>query len=587
MADRIKMGQPAVARTLHIKLTGAMLIVLVLDATGYLMAVQSIPSADAQLLAVLADIFVVVAILTISVGLVLPGMIAHAATQVSQAAQQAQGTMTDFSRAMEALSRGDLSETKVSFALPLTLVHSRDEMGDMAENFAELQVEIGRAAKGMEGARLGLLKARELTLSNTQLQIELAERRRAEGKAREQAALLDKASDAILVCDLAGAIAYMNPAAKALYGWQLSEFTGGTGIGVLFKDPTQFEKTLELVLAQGDWSGELAQLTKAGQNLTVESRWTLLKDNDDKPTSLLLINDDIAARKAAELALAQANARLQDLSRQAGMAEIATNVLHNVGNVLNSVNVSTSVIGTKINKLPIANLGRVCALLEEHSADLGEYLTSDAKGKVIPSYLRILGNQAAEDKESLLAELNSLVKNVDHIKAIVAKQQSYAHVAGIIEKNSATDLIEDALRLSTVVDGGHEVGIVRDFAVVPEIHTDKHKVVQILVNLINNSKQACVAAERGDCTITIRVREQAEQVVIAVIDNGVGIASENLVKIFQHGFTTRESGNGFGLHDCSLTAKDLGGSLQGHSDGAGLGATFTLVLPVTDARREK
>ena len=585
IADRRKMGLPAVARTLHIKLTGAMLLVLALDATGYLMAVNSIPKGNAQFLAVLADIFVVVAILTISVGLVLPGMIAHAAMQVSRAAQHAQGTMADFSRAMEALSRGDLSETKVNFALPLTLVHSRDEMGDMAQNFAQLQVEIGKAAKGMEGARAGLICARELTVSNARLEIELAQRRRTESKAREQAALLDKASDAILVCDLSGTISYLNPAANALYGWKLEDFTHSQGIGLLFKDPLQFDRIRKHVLGLGDWSGELAHVTKDGQDLAVESRWTLLKDNEENPTSILLINNDIAARKEAELALAKANERLQDVSHQAGMAEVATSVLHNVGNALNSVNVSTTLISNKLNKLQIANLGRVCSMLDEHSADLGEFLTTDPKGKVVPSYLKILAKQALEEKETILAELQSLSANVDHIKAIVAKQQSYARVSGISEHVKVVDLIEDALRLSSEAQAGHEIPVTREYAEVPDIATDKHKVLQILVNLINNAKQACSEGGKSGGSITIRVMQKGDKLTIALIDTGVGIDPGKIVKIFQQGFSSRNSGHGCGLHDSCLTAKELGGNLQCHSDGLGLGATFILDLPSSESPR--
>jgi PAS domain S-box-containing protein len=583
ITDRLKAGQPLVARTLHVKLTGAMLLVLALDATGYLMAVNSIPKDKVEFLTVLADIFVVVAVLTISVGLVLPGMIAHAATQVSLAAQQAQITMADFSRAMEALSRGDLSESKVNIPLPLTLIHSRDEMGDMALNFAQLQGEIGRAAKSMEGARAGLLRARDLTLSNTRLEIELAERERAEQRAREQAELLDKASDAILVCDLSGGITYLNPAAKILYGRTLEDFAHRDGIELLFKDPADFVVVRDLTLDHREWSGELAQVTKEGRDLTLESRWTLLMDSEDVPTSILLINNDIAARKEAELALAKANERLRDLSRQAGMAEIATNVLHNVGNALNSVNVSTTLISNKLRKLQIANLSRVCSLLDEHDSDLGDYLINDPKGKIIPSYLRGLAKQAVDEKEGLLVELRSLLTNVDHIKAIVEKQQSYARKGGFNETVKISAIVEDSLRLSADALGADEVSIVREFSHDSSITTDKHKVLQILVNLINNAKQACSNCRGSARTITIRVSEADAMLTVAVADNGVGIEPGNFDKIFQHGFTTRKEGHGFGLHDCCLTAKDLGGKLHYSSEGAGRGACFVLELPLLPA----
>ena len=377
----------------------------------------------------------------------------------------------------------------------------------------------------------------------------------------------------------------MNPAASTLDGWKLDDFTHDEGIAVLFKNRLQFDEIRKLVQQHGDWSGELAHVTQQGKDLTVESRWTLLRDTYEVPTSILLINNDIAARKKAEMDLAKANEHLQNLSRQAGMAEIATNVLHNVGNALNSVNVSTTLIGSRLRKLQIANLGRVCSMLDEHSADLGDFLTSDPKGKAIPSYLKILGKQASDERENLLKELESLSKNVDHIKAIVAKQQSYAKVGGINESFKITDLIEDALRLSFEAQSSQEIVINREFANVSEINTDKHKVLQILINLIINAKQACAGCRQSGCSITIRVVETGDKMTIAIVDTGIGIEPGNLSKIFQHGFTTRKSGHGFGLHDCCLTAKELGATLKCHSEGYGLGASFTLELPTSEERR--
>ena len=172
-ADRRKLGLPIVARTLHLKLTGAMLLVLILDGVGYLIAVHHVPVRETALLAILADIFVVVALLTIGVGLILPGMIAHAAIEVSTAADKlVKGTLADFTRAMRALAAGDLDAAKAHFDLAPIVVHSRDEVGDMAQSFNRLQEEIGRSAAGLEGARAGLLSARHALTENVELRIE-------------------------------------------------------------------------------------------------------------------------------------------------------------------------------------------------------------------------------------------------------------------------------------------------------------------------------------------------------------------------------------------------------------------------------
>ena len=208
--DRRKAGQPGIAHTLHIKLTGAMLLVLILDGAGYWLAVQNVNPDQVEKLAVLEDIFVVVAMLTITVGLVLPGMIAHCAVEVSKAAKNlVRGTLSDFSSAMQALGRGqlDAAHARVEFS-PVT-VNSRDEVGEMAVSFNVLQGEIARGAEGLSGAREGLLRARaDLTETNEKLEqrvnelaAALLERERVEiqlRQAKEAAEAADRAKSEFL-----------------------------------------------------------------------------------------------------------------------------------------------------------------------------------------------------------------------------------------------------------------------------------------------------------------------------------------------------------------------------------------------------
>src|SRR5579883_491473 len=151
--DHLRQGLPIRFHSLHVKLTGAMLLVLLLDATGYLIAVNHVPAQEVALLSMLADIFVTVAILTLSVGLVLPGMIANSATQVAQAANAlCKGTMADFSRAMIALGKGDLNDAYARINIEPIKVYSQDEIGEMAESFNNLQWEIMRSATGLDRA---------------------------------------------------------------------------------------------------------------------------------------------------------------------------------------------------------------------------------------------------------------------------------------------------------------------------------------------------------------------------------------------------------------------------------------------------
>ena len=284
-----------------------------------------------------------------------------------------------------------------------------------------------------------------------------------------------------------------------------------------------------------------------------------------------------AVRKAREQQAAQR--QLLENARQAGMAEIATNVLHNVGNVLNSINVSAELISGKVRQSESAGLGRAVDLMEAHAADLGDYLMHDSRGRLLPGYLKQLAQALAEERQGILDELAALTRSVRHIKDIVATQQAYAGASSLVESAQILDLVEDALRIDA--GGLAHVRIVREFAAVPQLMLDKHRVLLILVNLISNARHAMNAAPDAVPRITVRVQLVGEQALqVSVIDNGEGIAPENLTRVFAHGFTTRKDGHGFGLHSCVLAAREMGGTLTAHSAGPGTGATFTLELPL-------
>ena len=288
---------------------------------------------------------------------------------------------------------------------------------------------------------------------------------------------------------------------------------------------------------------------------------------------------DITARKQAEAEIEGIHRRLVETSRQAGMAEVATGVLHNVGNVLNSVNISCGLIADHLRRSKTANLPKLAGMLRDHRDELPRYLTEDAKGRLIPDYLTGLADSVSVERSALFAELESLQKNVDHIKSIVAMQQSFARITGVLEKVEIVELVEDALRMNAASLVRHEIEVVRDYVARPAITADKNKILQILVNCVANAKHACDDSDRRDKRITVRVAADGDGVRISVIDNGVGIAPDHLTRIFAHGFTTRKNGHGFGLHSGALAAHEMGGSLLAHSEGPGTGATFTLRLP--------
>jgi signal transduction histidine kinase len=311
-------------------------------------------------------------------------------------------------------------------------------------------------------------------------------------------------------------------------------------------------------------------------------------EGSDLSTRLNFKGSDEISALASELdrmvgSVAESRSQLRDQSFQAGRAEVATDVLHNVGNVLNSVNISASLAADRIKQSKIAGLIRLGEMLLEQGAGLAKFLTEDARGRRVPEYLAALGQQLQSDQRAALEELDTLRENLEHIKDTVAMQQKYAKRCGVTESAAPADLVEDSLRLNAGALERHGVQLRREFDEVPAISVDRHKVLQILVNLIRNAKYACDESGRSDKLITIRVQANGPTVRISVIDNGVGISPQTMGRLFRHGFTTRKTGHGFGLHSGALAAKELGGSLTAASDGLGCGATFTLELPLGGA----
>ena len=294
------------------------------------------------------------------------------------------------------------------------------------------------------------------------------------------------------------------------------------------------------------------------------------------------LQDQVAAKELAHTELAQAQQSLMLASRRAGMAEVATGVLHNVGNVLNSVNVSATLLRDQVRKSETHSLLKVAELLKQRNGDLEAFLTSDPKGKLMPEFIIQIAGQLQNEQKKNSHELERLAKNVAHIKDIVAMQQSYARVAGVAEKAALASLVEDALQINSEALARHGITVIRQFEAVPLLMVDKQKVLQILINLILNARYALDECTRNEKRLIITIaKTDKEGVMIRVEDNGIGIPPENLTRIFSHGFTTRPNGHGFGLHIGALNAREMGGSLSAASEGAGRGATFTLILPMS------
>jgi len=330
------------------------------------------------------------------------------------------------------------------------------------------------------------------------------------------------------------------------------------------------------------YTHEYRMMAADGRTVWIRESGTILVEKG-QPVAMRGIFLDVTRQKLDAEQLDKLNRQLMGTSRLAGMAEVATGVLHNVGNVLNSVSVAATVVTERLRRSKLANLRRATAVLREQNGQLAQFLTADPKGKLIPEYLATVADQLAGEQTKLIAKMDSVGHHIEHIKEIVAMQQTYAKVSGVYESLAVVALVEDALRMNEAAFDRHGIELLREFAEnIPQVHVDRHKVLQILINLLRNAKYAMDAQNGSVKRLVARVGlASPDRVRITIADNGVGIAPEHLTRIFNHGFTTKKDGHGFGLHSGANAAKEMGGTLTAHSDGPGKGAEVTLELPAT------
>lgn len=289
---------------------------------------------------------------------------------------------------------------------------------------------------------------------------------------------------------------------------------------------------------------------------------------------------DITERKQHEETLKKTHQQLLSLSRQAGMAEVATSILHNIGNVLNSASVAINLLEENFSKPYYEKLFKIGYMLKENHDSLNSYLTQDKIGKLIPSYLNELLGIINEYQQENKKELASLNKSLTHIKEIVAMQKTISGTSGLIENIFIPEVIETAIHIAKISEKSEKIVVIQDSEKAPFITSDRTKLLQILINLLRNAEASVLSTNDYTKEITIEIKQKANKIIIIVSDNGIGIAAENLQYIFSFGFTTKKNGHGFGLHSSALLAKECGGSLRVESQGIGYGATFTLTLPI-------
>ncbi len=392
--------------------------------------------------------------------------------------------------------------------------------------------------------------------------------------------ILRSMADSLLVINADMTIGAVNPSLLNLLGYQEDELIGRVARLDFWRRifPRSHHRK-SLTSRIGEWRG-IQFLTHEGQKITISVSGSMMQDLQGQFQGLVCVAQDITERKRMEEEKLQLHEQLLETSRQLGMAEVATGVLHNVGNVLNSINVSIGVITDLLRNSMVGDVGRISQLLDKHREDLGTYLSRNPKGKQVPGYLGKLSGQLMEEKRVALLELDRLRENAGHAQQCVAAQQDLAKPGGMTEPVCVVEVVGEALAVNRDLLEEIEIAVIQEFQEVPQLIVDKHQLLQILVDVIRNGCQAMESVSQRHLVVRVKlIIGPPDSICLEVQDTGSGIPPEDLTKIFGQGYSTKYGGRGVSLHHGALMAKNMGGALRAHSEGRGQGATFSLDLP--------
>jgi PAS domain S-box-containing protein len=392
--------------------------------------------------------------------------------------------------------------------------------------------------------------------------------------------ILRSMADSLLVINADMTIGGVNPSLLNLLGYQENELIGESP-GLIFGEEFAQGSIIENLLLHGLVSGvESSFLTHGGKKIPISVSGSMMQDQKGQFQGLVCVAQDITERKRIEEEKVQLHEQLLETSRQLGMAEVASGVLHNVGNVLNSINVSIGVITDLLKNSMVGDVSRIAQLMEKHRENLGAYLSQNPKGKQVPGYLEQLSGQLVEEKRVTLLELDRLRENAGHAQQCVAAHQDFAKPSGITEPVALAELVKEALAVNQDLLDGSSIEVIQECQEVPQVMVDKHQVLQILVDVIRNACQDMDSSVRKQLTLRVAlVIGPPDSICLEVQDTGSGISRDDLTKIFGQSYSTKHGGRGLSLHHGALMAKNMGGALRVQSEGTGQGAKFFLDLP--------
>ena len=409
--------------------------------------------------------------------------------------------------------------------------------------------------------------------SQKKLQKKMDELRKLEEDKRK---IIEYTPEPIIIINDKAQVKLMNSAVKKAFECQINEMQNQSIDEIFSLQVINQKGILENVKLSTQESPELGKeylFTYKDKTIPIELKTSLI-DNHSK----IYIIRDISERKKNEQELSLLNQKLILVSREAGMSDVSRMLLHNIGNILNSVLVTLSLMKDDIKNSRLNYLEQIGVLFEQHIDTIGDFLTHDEKGNKIPQYMILLGEYWSKDSKNLLVQLEYMDDSVDKIIVVIKKFQ-FHHTSIVLEKIVITDLLDNALDIHMNRFKKDGIELVKHYSPVPIINQDRFKIWHILTNLITNAIDAVKAGESKTPRVDLFLEESKKGVRLKVTDNGVGIAENQLVTIFLFHHTSKLGGSGVGLHSSSILAKEIGATLTVHSKGVGKGATFILDIP--------
>lgn len=479
--------------------------------------------------------------------------------------------------AAEGVAHGDLNAE--------VMVTSNDEIGQLGRSFNAMVNDLRNAA----------LKEQTILDELQDLNQQLESRVQARTRDLEQSeikirAILDNIGEGIVVLDENGTIESLNPAAENIFAMKEAEAIGlhsallianSEADDAADSDHYNDETDGAFRSSSNQQPKEYQGLRADGSTFPLEFVVSAMNVGDKRLRVCIL--RDVSMRKETEATLADAQGQLVDAAHKSGMADMATGVLHNIGNILNSVNLAGEEIHRISSASKISGLLKANDLLLQHQEDRGEFLTQDARGQKLPDYFIKMGKVLSDEINEINKESKELIKKTTMMKEVISTQQAYAKSGFHSEQLNLSHLVEDALKIQEASLKKWGVKLEKNYADIPECTGQKSKLLQVITNLVKNAKEAMNDNDQYNRPKEMRIdigMNNDKSVYLTIKDNGCGINEQQLTKIFNHGFTTKETGHGFGLHTCANAMTEMKGTLKVESEGLQKGATFTVIIPV-------